>query len=367
MAHMATTLILLAVTISLLLTAHTFINQFKLIRPVPKSISHRVAILIPARNEELDIETAVQSALSQQLLESFIVIALDDDSTDATFAKLTAFTDSNLKVISGDPNLPDGWLGKNWACHQLALSVEADYLVFIDSDVVLEPLAVAGAISAMSEHALDLVSPYPKQLAYSALAKLVQPLLQWSWLTTVPLGMARRTSRSSLAVANGQFLACTSESYFASGGHEGIKREVLDDIELLRAFYQKGFKGCVIDGSALATCQMYRTDKQLITGYSKSLWHAFGGFAGSIAVNLLFIFVYVFPLTGFITGEPWVALTGYLAGATGRVITAKASRGPVFPAAFLHPISILVFLWLNSVSWYRHLRKINTWKSRDLK
>lgn len=364
---MATTLIFVAVTISLLLTAHTFINHFKLIRPVPKSISHRVAILIPARNEELDIAAAVQSALSQQLLELFIVIALDDDSTDATYAKLTSFTDPNLKVISGNPNLPDGWLGKNWACHQLALSVAADYLVFIDSDVVLEPLAVAGAISAMTEHSLDLVSPYPKQLAFCAIAKLIQPLLAWSWLTTVPLGMAKRTSRSSLAVANGQFIACTAESYFASGGHEGIKSEVLDDIELLRAFYQKGFKGCVIDGSALATCQMYRTDKQLISGYSKSLWKAFGGLFGSIAVNLLFIFVYVFPLTGFLTGKPWFALTGYIAGAAGRVITARASGSRVFPAAFLHPISILVFFWLNCVSWYRQLRKINTWKSRDLK
>ena len=364
---MATTLIFVAVTISLLLTAHTFFNQFKLINPVARSVPQRVAILIPARNEELNIEAAVRSALSQQLLESFTVIALDDDSTDATFAKLTSITDNNLKVISGDPNLSDGWLGKNWACHQLALSVEADYLVFIDSDVVLEPLAVASAITAMSENSLDLVSPYPKQLATTSLAKLVQPLLQWSWLTTVPLGMASQTSRSSLAVANGQFLVCTVDAYEASGGHAAIKGEVLDDIELLRAFYQNGFRGCVIDGSAIATCQMYRTDSQLISGYSKSLWTAFGGLVGSIAINLFFAFVYLYPLFGFLIGKPWLALTGFIAGAAGRVITARVSKSRVFPAAFLHPVSILVFLWLNFVSWYRHLRKINTWKSRDLK
>lgn len=364
---MATTLIFIAVTISLLLTVHTFFNQFKLIRSKPNLVSKRVAILIPARNEELTIEACVRSALAQQLLESFVVVVLDDDSSDATLKKLAGISDQKLQIISGESHLPINWLGKNWACHRLAQSVTADYLVFIDSDVVLEPLAVATAISAMNEYSLDLVSPYPKQLASSGLAKLVQPLLQWSWLTTVPLGVTRRTNRGSLAVANGQFLVCKAQAYQASGGHEGIKGQVLDDIELLRAFYKKEFTGCVIDGSALATCHMYRTDKQLIAGYSKSLWKAFGGISGSIAINSLFIFVYVFPLYGFISNQPLLAAIGLLAGTLGRVITARVSGSRIFPEALLHPLSIVVFLWLNVVSWSRHLRGINTWKSRDLR
>jgi glycosyltransferase involved in cell wall biosynthesis len=364
---MATTLILIAVIISLLLTAHTFYNQFCLIRPTPRLISHRVAILIPARNEELTIEAAVRSALAQQSLQSFVVVVLDDASNDSTLAKVTAITDSKLQVISGDADLPSNWLGKNWACHRLTESVTADYFVFIDSDVVLEPLAVASAICAMEKNALDLVSPYPKQVTSSYLAKLVQPLLQWSWLTTVPLGLARQTNRGSLAVANGQFLVCSATAYAASGGHEVIKDQVLDDIELLRAFYKKGFKGCVIDGSAHATCQMYRTDKQLIAGYSKSLWTAFGGILGSLAINTFFMFVYVFPLYGFFINQPWLAVLGLFAGTSGRVITARATRSRVFPEALLHPLSLIVFLWLNIVSWSRHLRGVNTWKARDLK
>lgn len=364
---MATTLIAIAVATSLLLTVHTFFNQFWLIRPKPNLVSKRVAILIPARNEELTIEVCVRSALAQQSLESFVVAVLDDDSSDTTLTKLQRINDQKLQVISGDSHLPINWLGKNWACHRLAQNVQADYLVFIDSDVTLEPLAVASAISAMHDHALDLVSPYPRQLTSSSLAKLVQPLLQWSWLTTVPLGLTRRTTRGSLAVANGQFLVCKSQAYEASGGHEVIKSQVLDDIELLRVFYKKGFKGCVIDGSALATCQMYRTDKQLIAGYSKSLWKAFGGIFGSLVINAFFIFVYVFPLYGFFSNQYWLATVGLLAGASGRVISAHVSKSRIFPEAILHPLSIAIFSWLNFVSWSRHLRGINTWKARDLK
>ena len=39
--------------------------------------------------------------------------------------------------------------------------------------------------------------------------RLVQPLLQWSWLTTLPLGMAEDSPRPSLTAANGQLLAIT--------------------------------------------------------------------------------------------------------------------------------------------------------------
>ena len=364
---MATTLITFAVAISTLLAVNAVVNHFALIRPKASRITSKVAILIPARDEENSITSAVQSALNQQLLENFEVVVLNDASTDATAEKLLAFTDHKLKVITGESELPQGWLGKTWACHRLSKSVEAEFLVFIDSDVTLEPLAVASAINSLIENQLHLVSPYPRQLAPTFLARIVQPLLQWSWLTTVPLRVTRRSHRASLAVANGQFLVCRADSYFVSGGHQAISAEVLDDIELLRSFYKNGFTGCVIDGSQIATCQMYETNKALISGYSKSLWNAFGGPLGSMFVNLFFLFVYVFPLTGFFTDHLLLATLGLVSGIASRLVSAKTSRATMLPDALLHPVSIVAFVWLNFVSWWRHLRGTNTWKSRDLK
>lgn len=364
---MATTLIIVAVSISLLLTLNSVINHFALIRPKPARITSRVAILIPARNEEDSITSAVQSVLNQELLDQFEVVVLNDGSTDATAEKLLSFMDSKLRVITGESELPLGWLGKNWACHRLSESVDADFLVFIDSDVTLEPLAVASSINALTENNLHLVSPYPRQLAPTLLARIVQPLLQWSWLTTVPLRTTRSSLRPSLAVANGQFLVCRADSYAASGGHKEIKGEVLDDIELLRSFYRTGFTGCVIDGSDIATCKMYETNQDLISGYAKSLWNAFGGPIGSLFVNSFFIFVYVFPFAGLFNGQIPIALLGLISGIAGRMVTAKTSNGRLLPDSLLHPISILAFSLLNLVSWWRHLTGTNTWKSRDLK
>lgn len=364
---MATTLIFVAVVISLLLTINTVINHFVLIRSKANRVNARVAILIPARDEEDSITAAVKSALGQELLDQFEVVVLNDASTDATAEKLSALTHPKLRVINGEPELPKGWLGKNWACHRLSESVEADFLVFIDSDVTLQSSAVASAISSLTSNQLHLVSPYPRQLAPTLLARIVQPLLQWSWLTTVPIRATRTSLRSSLAVANGQFLVCRADSYVASGGHQEIKSEVLDDIELLRAFYRNGFTGCVIDGSEIATCQMYESNQALISGYSKSLWKAFGGPIGSLFVNIFFLFVYVFPLVGFFIDEAVLSSLGLILGTAGRLVSAQTSNGRMLPDSLLHPISIVSFSVLNLVSWWRHLMGTNTWKSRDLK
>lgn len=364
---MATTLIFVAVVISLLLTINTVINHFVLIRSKANRVNARVAILIPARNEEDSITAAVKSALGQELLDQFEVVVLNDASTDATAEKLSALTHPKLRVINGEPELPKGWLGKNWACHRLSESVEADFLVFIDSDVTLQSSAVASAISSLTSNRLHLVSPYPRQLAPTLLARIVQPLLQWSWLTTVPIRATRTSLRSSLAVANGQFLVCRADSYVASGGHQEIKSEVLDDIELLRAFYRNGFTGCVIDGSEIATCQMYESNQALISGYSKSLWKAFGGPIGSLFVNIFFLFVYVFPLVGFFIDEAVLSSLGLILGTVGRLVSAQTSNGRMLPDSLLHPISIVTFSALNLISWWRHLMGTNTWKSRDLK
>jgi glycosyltransferase involved in cell wall biosynthesis len=364
---MATTLIAVAVAISFLLTVNTVINHFVLIRSRATQVTAKVAILIPARDEEDSITAAVKSALGQELLDQFEVVVLNDASTDGTAEKLSAFTHPKLRVINGEPELPQGWLGKNWACHRLSESVDADFLVFIDSDVTLEPAAVASAINSLTSNELHLVSPYPRQLAPTLLARIVQPLLQWSWLTTVPLKSTRKSLQPSLAVANGQFLVCRADSYQASGGHQGIKGEVLDDIELLRAFYRNGFTGSVIDGSEISTCQMYESNQALVSGYSKSLWNAFGGPIGSLFVNTFFLFVYVFPLVGFFIDAVVLAALGLALGTIGRLVAAQTSNGRKLPDSLLHPISIVTFSALNLISWWRHLMGTNTWKSRDLK
>jgi len=349
------------------LTVFTLVNIAGFIEPVDiddqPALTDSVAILIPARNEELTIQIAVESALAQIEISKVSVHVLNDGSSDRTQEILEQFG-ALITVTNSHDAVPTGWLGKTWACHRLAATSTADYLVFIDSDVHLEPLAVARTIATMKSLDLDFLSPYPRQIANTWLTRLVQPLLQWSFLTTVPLRKARRSSRPSFAVANGQFIVCRRNAYLASGGHDVIKNCILDDIELLRAFLRTGFYGTVANGANIATCEMYGSNKALIDGYAKSLWKAFGGPIGTLAVNGFLLFAYSLPIVGLFGPDRDIAVLALLCGEYGRWFVARKTRQRVLPDAFFHSISVLAFAYLNGVSWIRHVRKTNTWKGR---
>ncbi|MSW15799.1 MAG: glycosyltransferase family 2 protein, partial [Actinobacteria bacterium] len=260
--------------------------------------------------------------------------------------------------------LPLGWLGKNFACHQLSLASQSDYLVFIDADVRLSPSAIQSAIRTMQICNWDFISPYPAQIAITPIEQLIQPLLQWSWFATVPLYIAQKFRIRSMAVANGQFLIVSRAAYLKCGGHEAIKGEVIDDIELARLLLKSGFNGGVADGSAISNCRMYKSSAQLINGYRKSLWRAFGSPIGSIfAITLLTlssIVPFIYALNGSILG--WV---GYMAITTSRLVTALKVKSR-WETAFLHPLSIAALIALICWSWIGKMRGELKWRGRNV-
>lgn len=313
------------------------------IHPINSQISSSVAILIPMRNEEINAKDVVTSALAQSGITQLKVIALDDFSTDRTGEILAGIVDERFRRVQGR-ELPSGWLGKNFALHTLATKADAEYLVFLDADVRFNREAVTSAISHMNERGWDYICPYPRQIATGMFAKVVQPLLQWSWFATLPLRLVENSRRSSTVVANGQFFIVKNSAYRNSGGHEGIKSEVLDDLELARQLRKSGSRGSVVDASAVSSCEMYKSPGALIEGYSKSQWRAFGGTLGAlIAISLMFISS-LYPIFAIVNLEPW-AITAALALLLTRVLAAVRTRSVLITAP-LHPIAISIWIYL---------------------
>lgn len=362
-------LLLFSAIFSWALSVLALINLRTMLRPnnsESPAIQASVEVLIPARNESRSISACVTSALNQSGVANFRVTVLDDASTDDTSVQLAQFNDDRLNVITGTEVLPAGWLGKPWACARLAQQSTADYLVFVDADVRLSPDAITSSIELLERTGMAFVSPYPKQETSTLLTRLIQPLLQWSWLHTVVLKLAQKTTRKSLAVANGQFIVCRHADYLRAGGHESVRDQVLDDIMLLRSFYAQGLTGTVADGTDLATCRMYENDSELISGYTKSLWQAFNGAIGSVVTNIFLLTIYTVPLFGLFTSDWPIALIALIGAGYGRFIVAVRTRQRKFPEVFTHSIAIAIFAGLNVLSWLRHLRGTNTWKGRAL-
>lgn len=361
-------LTLVGTTASVALTAHTALNLRRLRVPPrdPGQVDEPVSVLIPARNEAGRLPACLAAVTAQRGVPDLQVLVLDDGSTDGTgeVARAHAATDPRLQVIDG-AELPPGWLGKPHACAQLAEAATGTVLVFLDADVVLAPTAVAAAVRLLRSAGLGLLSPYPRQESVGISERLVQPLLQWSWLATLPLRLAERSPRPSLSAANGQLLVVDRAAYRAAGGHAAVRAAVLEDIELLRAVKRAGRTGTVADGTDLASCRMYDGWPALRAGYTKSLWAAFGSPAGAAGVLGGLGLTYLVPPLAALRGSP-VGLLGYAAGVTGRALVARRVGGRVWPDSLAHPVSVAMLAGLTAESCWRRSRGQLSWKGRAL-
>ncbi len=361
------------------LTAHTAWNLRHLRtapRPDPDAPTSRVAVLLPARDEAHRIRPCLNALLAQDHPDLHVLV-LDDGSSDGTaeVARGMVEEDPRFEVIDGGPEgPPPGWLGKPWACHRLGETAvtqtpRPDLLVFVDADVTLARDALRRIDALMRLSDLDLASPYPRQIAVTPAERIVQPLLQWSWLTTLPLGVAERSPRPSLTAANGQVLALRSSAHERIGGHRSVRADVLEDIGLARAVKRTGGRAAVTDGTEVATCRMYTSGADLVDGYTKSLWAAFGSPWGSIAATGLLTFTYVLPAAAALLARSRttrvVAGAGYAAGVAGRVLVARRTESRALDS-FLHPLSIVALDGLTALSWWRHRRGQLRWKGREI-
>ena len=320
-----------------------------------------VGVIVPMRNEAENVEGVVATLAAQEGLFHFYL--LDDNSEDQTFELLQRFTqaDSRFTVIKGAV-LKDKWIGKTWALQQLFEEAKEEILVSIDADVRLGNDAINKAVTAMNDARLDFVSPYPRQIAQSFAERLIQPLLQWSWLTTVPLRYAERSGQKSMAVANGQFFVVRRSALAAIGGYQSVKHAVIDDVFLARELVKNGSSGTVINGSEIAETRMYATWSEIKAGYGKSLNQAFGSIIGAVFVVAFLIATCIAPLLLGVLGNPYGWL-GFAAIVGTRVLSAIKSRGSVIDSV-LHPISVLALIYLIAYSYLR--RGSIQWKGRTV-
>lgn len=344
--------------------AHAAVNVGLLRKPIwGDNRPARVSVLIPARDEAAHIAACLNTLRGQDVVE---ILVLDDESHDGTGDIARGVGDPRVRVLDGAA-LPSGALGKPHACAQLAQAAAptSEVLVFLDADVRLQPDAIGAAVALLEATGLDFISPHPRQLAVTVAERLVQPLLPWSILTTLPLRVAERSARPSLAAANGQFLVVRRAAYERAGGHAAVATAVLDDLALARAIKAAGGRGGVVDGTQLASCRMYDGWPPLRDGYAKSLWAAFGSPAGAAAVVGGLALAYVVPPVAALRGSR-AGLVGYVAAVAGRVVTARATGGRAGPDALAHPVSIMVLGYLTARSLVDARRGRLTWKARPV-
>jgi chlorobactene glucosyltransferase len=236
---------------------------------VDKDSGGRVSVIIPARNEEANIETAVRSVAAQPGVREIIVV--DDQSTDHTAELLEAlkFDLETLRVIRAD-SLPPGWMGKT---HALAIGVrgaKGEWLLFTDADTEHRPGSLADLLRRAERERVDLLSISPGQLTMTWWEKAVIPLV-YVWLARRFRFEEVNRPQSPAAAANGQYILIRREVYERIGGHEAVRAEVLEDVALARLVKASGGRLLFMPGASWVTTRMYRTFRAMWQGWTKNL------------------------------------------------------------------------------------------------
>lgn len=356
-------------------TAHTLANlrHLRTITPEPVRIDERVSVLIPLRNEADRVTPTLHALLAQEGLPDLEIIVLDDGSTDDTalVVKAAVEDDPRVRVVDGgDAPLPEGWLGKPWACHRLSELATGSVLVFIDAEVVLHPRAISSTVAAMRAAGLDLLSPYPRQIAHTWPERITQPLVVWSWVATLPLKLTETTHYPSLAAANGQFICVDSRAYRVSGGHTAVASHIVEDVEVLRALKRHGFTGAPANGGHIAGCRMYDGAQDIYLGYTKSLWSVFGSAPGAAGVLTVMIVGFIAPPIFALAGSDRVQRTwgaiGYLSAVAGRYAVARRTGENRWPDVALQPLSVAAFASLTVESFRLKRKGRLSWRGRPI-
>ncbi len=323
-----------------------------------------VSVLIPARNEAQNLPVLLEH-LAAQSYRNLEILIYDDDSSDDTWEVIghLAAIDKRVRGLRGTA-LPPGWLGKNHACHRLALEAAGDYFLFIDADIRPAPGAIASAIAYMEVENLCLLSIFPAQEMYTAGEKLTVPLMNWVLLSLLPLELVRKSRRPSLAAANGQFMLFTAADYRSREWHSQVKAEAAEDISICRKVKRSGGSAAVLLGGDLVSCRMYASLAEGIRGFSKNARQ----FMGGSAVLLMFFTLVVLsgPLLLCLALDTLPLLIGLGMFLLIRVFTSLPSRQNSITNLMLHPFQMLVWAVIAFMAVYKEQSGNLQWKGRNI-
>jgi chlorobactene glucosyltransferase len=338
----------------------------------PPQSAPLISVMIPARDEEDNIETCLKSLKSQDY-PNFEILVLDDHSSDNTAAIVgrMAAEDKRIQLFRSEP-LPEGWAGKPFACYQLAQRAKGSWFLFVDADTIHAPHMLRGVLPIAIESKTGMLSGFPRQIANSLPQKVAIPVLYFVIMSWLPIWWLHRSRKPRPSLAIGQFLLFSREAYWKIGGHKAVKSRIIEDVWLGVEINRSGSRHIAIDLSPVVACNMYHDVGGMWEGFIK--WMYSVAALSRIFLALLLVAGYFFFLAPFywLWRELFVASTGWGPIIVFQVVVIFGMRWLVdsrfkepVVSAFLHPLG---FSFLVLTGLYAGSRQVVgagvRWKNR---
>jgi chlorobactene glucosyltransferase len=212
-----------------------------------------LSIIVPARNESANLQRLLPSLTATSYPGKSELIVVDDNSTDGT-AYIASKYGAHVIQLN---DLPEGWSGKTYACHQGAMAATGDWLLFTDADTIHDPCGPAQAVAYASANGLDGLSVFFRQITSNGLDGLAL-LVAFAGLF---VGLA-----TDNAVINGQYILLRNDVYKDSGGFSSVAGESMEDLALGHRLQAEGYQVPLLRSDTVASVQMYKDTTSLWQG-----------------------------------------------------------------------------------------------------
>ena len=233
-------------------------------RPTDRRVVADVSIIIPARNEQHSLPTLLASIDSGTVLPTEVIV-VDDNSSDST----SLVARRHGAVVIGAPPLPDGWLGKPWACHLGAQRASTARLLFLDADVCLAPDALETLLARKAGQGAGLLSVQPQHRPLRAYEQLS---VMFNVVGLMGCGAFSLRKTRPLRTAFGPCMLADASDYDRVGGHEAVCGEVVEDLALAGRFADAGQDVQLLLGGDLISFRMYPDGfRTLVDGWTKNI------------------------------------------------------------------------------------------------
>ncbi len=329
----------------------------------------RVSLLIPARNEQDNLEVLLPSLIAQDYPDLEIIV-LNDHSTDGTRAVADRFaaTHPNLRAIEGGP-LEPGWMGKPNACRQLAEAAAGELLLFTDADTIWKPNGTSLVVKAFQSTGADALSAWPEQILQGNLSRLMQPFMAWSLVGLLPISLVPDPRFPDVVSANGQLIAFKRACFDKIHGFEAGRANVLEDMAMAKAVNRAGMRFWLLNGAGTVQCKMYSSSREVFSGFAKAAYTNLGSnpFALVAAIAAFFWFFlgpWAWLISSLVNGSnpTWPLVAVFLSLFTRAVSDVTFAYPPAL--ALLQPLAVIAWAVIAVVSAWKHTTGRVRWKGR---
>lgn len=233
-----------------------------------------MSIITAAKDEERNIRPALLSLLKLDYpnLEVIVVNDRSNDNTGKILGELSKQYD-HLTVIH-NTTLPDNWLGKNYGLHRGAAQATGELLLFTDADVMMAPSTLKRGVSYLFRNNLEHIAVTPEMDIKNIIVDMFGSIFP-IYFSIYALPWKVKKPKSRYHVGIGAFNLVKKDVYWENAGHQKIRMNTDDDMQLGKLVKLTGGKQEMLFGTGLISVEWYSNLKNLVNGLMKNSFTAF--------------------------------------------------------------------------------------------